>query len=659
MSERLVLLATAVLATSGVPGLFMGRRSAAGQWIGTLLFAGGAVTGICGVVHFWITGQSVPVVWPWSIPGGEFRVAMDGISAFFLVPIFLIPMLGTLYGVGYWKQAEHPENGQKLRLFYGLVTASLALIVIAANAIVFLVAWEVMALAAFFLVTTEDQDAGVREVGLVYLVATHIATLLLIAMFALLRSVSGSFLLGGLAEGQVPNGMANGIFMLAVAGFGLKAGVMPLHVWLPGAHAMAPSHVSALLSGVLIKIGIYGMVRVVSLFPNPPAWWGGSLLALGTISGVLGVAFAIGQHDLKRLLAYHSVENIGIIVMGVGLGLLGRTFQQPEWLALGLAGGLLHVWNHGLFKSLLFLCAGSVLHAAHTREIDHLGGLAKAMPRTALCFAVGAVAICGLPPLNGFISELFIYLGLFRTLGLGGNPSNSAVIAAPFLAVIGALALACFVKAYGAVFLGEPRSEHARHVHESPASMTGPMFLLVSCCFTIGLVPVVVAPVLEGAIASFTSEPAAANLRLVELSPLVPLSVIGLGLLVVILVCGMVLTRQRTSENQSVLTWDCGYAAPSPTMQYTSSSFAQMLVALFGWVLRPKTHVQRPDDLFARKGEFHSQVDDTVLDGAILPTFRGGTTLFGWLRVLQQGSIQLYLLYIFVTLVVLLSWQWL
>ena len=243
---------------------------------------------------------------------------------------------------------------------------------------------------------------------------SHFATLSLFGMFAVMAHVTGSFNFASLANGTT--GQLNTIFVLALLGFGTKAGIMPLHVWLPGAHAQAPSHISAMMSGIVLKMGIYGLVRVLSLFSEIPVQWGELILALGTVSAVLGVAFAVGQHDIKRLLAYHSIENIGIILMGIGLALLGRTYHQPIWVVLGAAGGLLHVWNHALFKSLLFFAAGSVVHATGTREIDSLGGLAKLMPLTSNCFLLGAVAICGLPPLNGFVSELMIYLGLFHTI---------------------------------------------------------------------------------------------------------------------------------------------------------------------------------------------------------------------------------------------------
>jgi hydrogenase-4 component B len=659
MSELLVLGGLVIAAASGVPGLLLGRRSMSGQWVSTLLAVLGAGLGLGGVATFWSTGDSQPIVRPWLFPGVEFSVAMDGLSAIFLLPIFLISLLGNVYGLAYWKQTEHPQNGRKLRLFYGALTAGMALLVIARNSVLFLLGWEVMALSAFFLVTTEDDQQQVRETGWVYLVATHIATLCLFGLFALLRQVSGSFTLAPLNEGALTSGRSTEIFILVLVGFGLKAGIMPLHVWLPSSHAIAPSHVSAILSGVIIKMGIYGIVRVTSLIPDPPLQWGGTLLGFGAVSGVLGVAFAIGQHDLKRLLAYHSIENIGIIVMGLGLALIGRTMGRADWVILGLAGSLLHVWNHALFKALLFLSAGSVIHAAHSREIDNLGGLAKSMPWTALCFLVGAVAICGLPPLNGFVSELLIYLGLFHTLGNGRQPSfAAAALAAPALALIGALALACFVKAYGAVFLGTARSDHARHAHESPAPMLVPMVALVACCFLIGLAPMVIAPVLGRGVSAWAPGLTDVGPRLATLAPLAWISVIGLGLIAASLVTSAALWLQlRRTGVEKGPTWGCGYAAPTPRMQYSSSSFAQMLVGLFRWALRPRTRRPPHLSLFPRKSDFHSDVPDTMLDEAVLPAFHFGSWLFSRLRVFQQGSIQTYLLYIFIALIALLLWR--
>lgn len=648
MSEWLVILGIGGHALSGVPGLFCKRDANTGQALAVALAIVASLLGIAGAL-----GSLVgPVV---ATP----FIKIDGISVIFMLPIFLISALGSIYGLGYWKQSEHPLNGRKLRLFYGLVTASLVAVTIVANAILFLIAWEIMALGAFFLITTEDEKIKIREAGWIYMIATHTATLSLFAMFALMRNATGSFELTALHAGAATPEVTTVIFILAMIGFGLKAGVIPLHVWLPGAHAMAPSHVSALMSGVLIKIGIYGLIRIVSLLPNPPLWWGGAVLTLGAISGVLGVVFALGQHDLKRLLAYHSIENIGIIVMGLGLAMVGRSLHNMVFVTLGLAGAFLHVWNHGLFKSLLFFGAGAVIHTTHTREIDHMGGLAQLMPRTAICFAVGAVAICGLPPLNGFVSELFIYLGLFRTLGFANEAGwPEAAFAVPVLAMIGALAVACFVKVFGAVFLGTARSEHAQRAHEVGANMMGPMWVLVGCCLLIGLAPLLVAPVLEQGIRAWLPELAIRSPQLATLAPLGWISLGGVALIGLSIVASLLLgNRLRQQGTASTETWACGFVAPGPTMQYTSSSFAQLLVDFFAWVLRPHVHASTEQPLFAGKTRFSSHVPDLVLDGALRPGFRFGAKIAASFRFLQAGSIHVYLFYIVVFLILLLLWR--
>jgi len=659
VSELFVLLGIVLAAASGIPGLLMGRSCMSGQWVTTLLAVLGAGAGLAGVSIFWAGGPSQPIVLPWPIPGAEFSVALDGLSTIFLLPIFLVSLLGSIYGLAYWKQTEHQENGRKLRLFYGTLTAGMAMLVIARNSILFLFGWEIMALSAFFLVTTEDDKQDVREAGWIYLVATHMATLCLFALFGLLRAANGSFALTPLTEGSLTPRTATAVFVLSLVAFGFKAGIMPLHVWLPGAHSMAPSHVSAILSGVILKMGIYGLARITSLMPSLPLEWGEIVLVLGVISGVLGVAFAVGQHDLKRLLAYHSIENIGIIVMGLGLAMIGRSLGRPEWIVLGLGGSLLHVWNHALFKSLLFLSAGSVIHGTHTREIDLLGGLAKRMPWTALGFLVGAVAICGLPPLNGFVSEFLIYLGLFDTLGIGKKPSFAgAAFAAPALALIGALAVACFVKVYGAVFLGTARSDHARHAHESPRSMLGPIAVLVACCLLIGLAPLLVAPIIGKGEETWAAGLKDASAQLSNLAPFEWITFMGLLLIGALLATGALLwLRLRISVVEKGSTWGCGYVAPTPRMQYTSSAFAQMLVGLFSWALRPQVHKPQGMALFPQKTDFHSEVPDPVLDEVVMPVFRFSGSLFSWFRVFQQGSIQAYLFYIFIALIALLLWR--
>ncbi len=658
MTERLVLVAIGLAAISGLPSVVSNRRSMLGQWATTLLAVAGGGLGIAALVVFWSQGDSQPIVVPWNLPGAEFSVAVDGLSALFLLPIFLISLLGSVYGLGYWSQREHPDNGRKLRLFYGWLTAGMALLVVARNGILFLFGWEIMALSAFFLVSTEDESQDVREAGWIYLVATHVATLCLFALFALWHAATGSFAIAPLADDAASSGMRAAMFALALAGFGVKAGIMPLHVWLPSSHTVAPSHVSAIMSGVIIKMGIYGLFRFTALLPTPPVEWGAIVLTLGAISGVLGVAFAIGQHDIKRLLAYHSIENIGIILLGLGLAMIGRSLDRMDLVILGLSGGLLHVWNHAMFKALLFLSAGSVIHAAHTRDIDRLGGLGKKMPWTSFCFLVGAVAICGLPPLNGFVSEFLIYLGLFGTLGPEGQASYfGAAFGAAALALIGALAVACFVKVYGVTFLGTARTAEAGEAHESTATMILSMLVLVGCCFFIGLGSPLLAGVLGSAIVAWAPNLADAAPQLVALAPLDWITTMAFALLAVLAVGGIVLwLRTAAGGTARSVTWGCGYPAATPRIQYTSSSFGQMLVGLFAWALRPHVHRPMPMPLFPQTAAFESEVDDTVLEGAVWPTFRFGARLFSWLRVFQQGSIQVYLLYIFAALIALLLW---
>ncbi len=672
MSPLLVIAGMLLCASSGVVGLAFGRASMGGQKVATVIISAGCLLGLSGVAWYWwsqlaydaaarVSGDA-EIRRPWAVPGGEFHVAVDGLSAIFLVPIFLIALLGSIYGLTYWKQTEQQRTGRKVRLFYGLLATGMTLLVIARNGLLFLVGWEIMALSAYFLVTTEDHDAEVREVGWVYFVATHTSTLALFGVFALLFSMTGAFEMRVATAQEADEagpGVATLILVLSLIAFGIKAGAMPGHVWLPSAHAITPSHVSAIMSGVIIKMGIYGLVRVTSLMPAPPFAWGAIVLGLGMISGVLGVAYAIGQHDLKRLLAYHSIENIGIILMGLGLALLGRSLGRPEWIMFGLGGALLHVWNHAFFKSLLFFSAGAVVHATHTREIDQLGGLAKAMPRTAFCFLIGAVAICGLPPLNGFVSEFLIYLGLFGVVGCDDPASFAcAALAIPALALIGTLALACFVKAFGVVFLGTARSEHAANAHEADNRMVGPMFVLVGVCALLGIAPIVVAPMLTLAVHAGAPRTVDPQLGLTALAPFGWITAMAAALAGAIVLASLGFGKRLAQQTLSTgPTWGCGYAAPTARMQYTSSSFAQMLVALFTWALRPKGTRPHALGLFPQTSRFHSEVPDAVLDEGILPTLRGGAWLFGWARRFQQGSIQVYLLYIVLTLLLLLVWR--
>jgi hydrogenase-4 component B len=656
LAIKFLFTAFVLTGTSGVPGIFFARESNWGQRIALAANVAGAIAGIMAALQPLVYGSELTFSAPMAVPGASFDVRVDAVAGAFLLPIFLVSALGALYGIEYWKQPNHVEDGAKLRLFYGIMTAGLALVVVSANGVLFLMAWEVMAIAAFFLVTTEDGNSEVREAGWIYFVASHASTLLLIAFFAMYKSAVGSFALEPSMCRGVSGGTLDALLVLGLLGFGIKAGLIPLHVWLPSAHANAPSHVSAFLSGVLIKMGVYGVIRMCWLFPQAPVWWGVALLIAGAVSGVLGVIFAIGQHDLKRLLAYHSIENIGIIFLGLGTGAIGLAIDNPVLVTLGFSGAVLHVWNHALFKSLLFYAAGSVIHSTHTREIDRLGGLSKRMPWTSAGFLVGAAAICGLPPLNGFVSEFSIYLGMFHVFADQSSNAGVSILiafAVPSLALIGGLALACFVKVFGTAFLGEPRTSQARDACEAGPFIRFPLFVLALLCFAIGLFPLLVSGPLDSVLAvwdrglpSFTAA-----------VPLLPVSTTGLTLIVLCSISHLWLrSRRRAYKSDPVVTWDCGYSAPSARMQYTSSSFAQMFVEMFRWVLIPKTTKPKIDALFPGTVEFYSHVRETVLDLAMLPMFRTVADGFSRLRLLQMGWVQAYLVYIviaFITLLVL------
>ncbi|MDT8389786.1 MAG: proton-conducting transporter membrane subunit [Lentisphaeria bacterium] len=653
-----ILAGIVALLSSGVPALLGPRRSVIRQRLGAALMVVGGALGLTGLALALRDPRPASLDLAALASLGRFSVAVDPISIVFLAPVFVVPVLGALYGLGYWRQSENPANGRKVSFFYGMLAGSMALVVVSRDGVLFLVAWEVMALAAFFAATAEDDLPAVRRAGWIYLVATHVGTMLLFAMFALFRQATGSFALSPVPSEVCGTGLASGIFVLALLGFGFKAGLMPLHVWLPGAHANAPSHVSAVMSGVMLKMGLYGIVRMASLLGPGPVWWGAVLLVAGVSSGILGLAFAIAQHDLKRLLAYSSIENIGIIAMGVGLALLGRSLNRMDWVVLGLGGALLHVWNHSLFKSLLFLGAGAVIHATGTRQIDRLGGLAGRMPRVTCLFALASVAICALPPLNGFAGEWLLYLGLFGTLGTDGGVSwPTAALAAAALAMIGALAVVCFVKLFGVMFLGGPRSGAAIAAHDPGMTLLGPMAALAAGCLVLGILPWLTVPLLDRAAENWAGGGAATIPPILSVAPLSWISVMGVVLMGAVAALGLPLRLLLRRRNvASAGTWDCGYARPAFRMQYTGSSFGQTLAALFAWALWPVRHAPQIQGFLPTATRYQGDTPDTVLERLILPIFHMAERLLPRLRLLQQGKVHIYVVYFLLALLALLLW---
>jgi hydrogenase-4 component B len=610
--------------------------------------AGGTLSASALAVLFGATPPDL--ILPWAIPAGSFHLTLDPIAAVFLVPMGIMGALGAVYATRYWADADHPRNHRLVRGTYGVFMAAMASVVLAGNGVVFLMAWEVMAVSAFILIATEHERAEVREAAFIYLAATHAATLLLWVLFARVAAATGTFGFAPLPAG----GAATATLLIGLVGFGLKAGFIPLHVWLPGAHASAPTHASAVLSGVLLKVGIYGIVRTAAMVAHPPVAFGGLVLLIGAVSAVGGVSFALGQHDVKRLLAYHSIENIGIILLGIGLALMGRSTGRPEWVVLGLAGAFLHVWNHAFFKGLLFFAAGAVIRATGTRELDRMGGLGREMPLTAGLFLVGALAICGLPPLNGFVSELMIYLGLIRTALPGG--SMFAAFATPILALVGALAVACFVKVFGAVFLGSARTAPAQSAQEAPAAMLVPMATLAMLCAFIGLAPALLAPALDRAVAAFAAGDATAAPALPTLASLVSFGwVMVLGLALVAATAILALSGRLTRRTgASTETWACGYAAGTARIQYTASSFADSLVGILSGFLRPRIRHPEMGGVFPAPSHMAVHVDDVLLEGAVRPSFTHTARFLARIRVLQGGHVNLYIFIILIGALALL-----
>ena len=568
----LIVLGAAV---AMLPGLGVGVADGA---FAVAVVGGCGVSGVAAVRT--LAGIPCPAfVWQPALPGGAWVMELDALSAWFLLLLAIVGGVTTVFGVTYMRRERAHGPVAPVHAAWAILLAGMIGVLVARAAVLFLLTWEAMAVSAYFLIMFEHGRDEVRRSGFLYLVLTHLGTLGLLVMFLGWGRSAASFMFTDLAaqSGSLPWAGA-GILLLALFGFGIKAGVFPFHFWLPGAHAAAPSHVSALLSGVMLKMGIYGLLRAVALVGPPPAWWGWTLLGLGLASAVLGVLWALSQRDIKRALAYSSVENVGIILLGLGLGALGTTYRHPAVAQLGYAAALLHALNHALFKSLLFLGAGAIVRGTHTRAIDRLGGLARRMPRTALAFMVGCIAIAGLPPLNGFVGEWTLVRG-FLSAGLAGGPLSWTSLGAAGVGLVGALSLACFVRLGGAAFLGQPRASVADDPHDADAWLSPPMGLLAVVCASIGLAPAMaiasalrVAAHLSGALDADNTFPGL-------ISSATRFGLLG-ALLIVVVAVAWALRRvlSARAKHGTAATWGCAYSTPSPRMQYTASSFGSPIL---------------------------------------------------------------------------------
>lgn len=594
------------------------------------------------------------------------------LSAFFIFVISLVALVCSIYGAGYVRHFYKKYNIGSLGFFYNFFIVGMLLVVSASHALVFLIAWEIMSVASYFLVVYERNDPRNVRAGFLYFVMTHIGTAFILLAFLVMYAFTGSFQFETIAANiaSIPPLAASAVFLLALVGFGTKAGVIPLHIWLPDAHPAAPSHVSALMSGVMIKTGIYMMIKIFfDVFTNVPLWWGLTVLVLGAVSSLLGVLYALTEHDIKRLLAYHSIENIGIILLGVGSAMVFSSVGMMPLAALGIVAALFHTLNHATFKSLLFLSAGSVVSSTHTRNIEKYGGLIKRMPQTAFFFLIGSMAISALPPLNGFFSEWLTFQSLFSgILSLHGAAGWIFVLAVGSLALTGGLALACFVKAFGAVFCARPRSEEAQHAKESSFSMRTGMAALALLAVLFGVFSGSVSSMI-GRVAQDIRGFGAAKLPL-AVSPLQQISVHNnfssasapaIAMMFIIAACIAALAARAVYRKQKVVTgetWDCG-TTPTPRAEITATAFSRSIIMIFKGILKPtkQTGIEYRDATaryFPKARTITLGVSDIYRAYLYEPLQIAVTKFSERVKTIQSGNINAYVLYIFAALLVLL-----
>lgn len=625
----------------------------------------GALAGIAAATPVLLSGQGMRLAFDGPFAFAHFTVRLDLLAALMVLVISLLALAASIYSHAYVR--EYAGRGAwTMGFFMNLFIAAMLALVVVDNAFYFLVFFEAMSLASYFLVIF-DQDEEAVGAGLLYFLIAHAGSVLIMIAFFILYSHSGSLDFDSFRALKLPLPVASLVFVLAFLGFGAKAGMVPLHGWLPRAHPAAPSHASAMMSGVMVKIGVFGMIKVgIDLLGASSAWWGGLVLAVGAVSSVLGVLYALAEHDIKRLLAYHTVENVGIIMMGVGVGMIGLATGHPALAVLGLMAALYHLLNHAMFKGLLFLGAGSILFGVHTRNMEHLGGLARRMPWTAVSFLIGAMAICALPPFNGFVSEWFSYQALFAMSHDGGFLLKLAGVAAiVMLALTGALAALCFVKAYGTTFSGQAQSEQAEQAHESPAPMLAGMGLLAVLCVLLGVGAPWVAPLLTRVAASLAHDvPLTVAQGLVLTSglgtpatvstPLIALLLLAAPLLPFLLVGAM--QGRRLGRRHAGDPWACGYAQ-TRQMSVSAEGFTQPVRFMFSPLYRLREMLSPSRALnagLARSIAGATRVEPVWDERLIAPIVGLVQKLARRIACLQRGDFRIYCLYVVVALVALL-----
>jgi hydrogenase-4 component B len=602
--------------------------------------------------------MTLPLGLPWL--GSHFR--LDMLAAFFLAVVNLGGAAASLFAIGYGRHEAAPE---RVLPFYPAFLAGMNMVVLADDAFTFLVSWEFMSLTSWALVMAHHRIRDNVYAGYVYLVMASFGTLCLLLAYGMLAGTDGNYAFAAIRAAPPSAGIAAAVLVLALAGAGSKSGLVPLHVWLPLAHPAAPSHVSALMSGVMTKVAVYGFVRIVFDLLGPPDWWWSMVvLSLGGITAVMGVLYALMQHDLKRLLAYHTVENIGIIFIGLGLALAFRAHAMPSAAALALTAGLLHVFNHSVFKSLLFFGAGAVLTSTGERDMEHLGGLIHRMPATAFAFLVGCVAISALPPFNGFVSEWLTFQAILLSPQL---PSWGLKFMVPavgaLLALSAALAAACFVKAFGVTFLGRPRTPAAEHAQETDRWSLAAMFGFAALCLIAGILPGYFIDTLAPVVTAFVGErmPVQSGIAWLSIVPIAESRSSYNGLLVFLFIAisgtlaALAIHRLASSALRRGPAWDCGYPNASPDSQYTAGSFAQPIRRVFGTlVFGARDHVEMPPPGDVRPARLEVELHDRIWEAIYAPLAHAVAFAADKLNYMQFLTIRQYLTLVFTALVSLL-----
>lgn len=584
-------------------------------------------------------------------------MVFDPLALFFLALIGLVCIPSAIFSIGYLRE----ETFKKKMVAWALLiifVLSMCLVVMSANLFSFLIFWELMSLASYFLVVFDFKHEKSIRAGTIYLVMTHIGTACLMAAFFILYNYARSFDYAAVKQIAVfmPAQVKNIIFLLLLAGFATKAGVVPMHIWLPYAHPQAPSHISSIMSGVMIKVALYGVIRfLIMILGTGPAWWGALIISLGIVSCLVGIIYALMNHDLKRLLAYSSVENIGIILLCIGMAMLFAGLGISAVAALGMCAGLYHLINHGLFKGLLFLCSGSVFKATGLRDMEKMGGLIKTMPQTALFFLIGAMGISALPPLNGFVSEWLAFQAFFSgVMQSHGVVKIFMVLSAAALALTSGLAGACFVKAFGITFLAQPRSARAREAKEVGLSMKAGMALLAVPVILLGIGASFFAPLIlriSGAILG--AEGTGASFYIVSVLPPAILATLIIFGAAIFFWFRFGLRTKQVSYN----TWDCGYYAIDSRNEYTATAFSKPFRIAFSFFLLPYRKSEKIRDSFYHIRRFAYETHTTPIFKRYFykPLINLVYSTAFKMRKLQPGSIHLYILYIFVTLAALVA----